>query len=403
MSDGSNHGNWTNRRRFLKSTAALAGAGLAAGCTGGGGSTPTPRVETRIVREEGGTVVKTVKVTAEPTPGLETFTNEAGFKVGANFDAVRELAAQEGSMTVYATIDREPFQKWIEATRDAYSDLSLNINHITGSGEPLWARWNSEYQSGNVAASIFISGSNVKNTWTASPPHTMPLNADIMPSFGAIEDKFKDTNNSFWIAIRQILGHVHFNTNTVSQGDASTWMDIVTDERWSGQNIGWDPTPNMFLMSWLHDTQGREFFEALRDQNPRWVDSHTDLARFTGAGEFPVAFTYTHKMGRFGGKLPIDFFRFDRAPSSISPAVISNKAPEPNTAILFINFLSSREGQSFIGGAGEYVPYRTDVEYAAWPPVWPPEGYEADVIAPDVDLQPTMDMWQDVMGDLISG
>ncbi|MDX1746873.1 MAG: twin-arginine translocation signal domain-containing protein, partial [Halobacteriales archaeon] len=268
MSDGSEHGDSTNRRRFLKTTAALAGAGLAAGCTGGGGGTPTPRVETRIVREEGGTVVKTVKVTAEPTPGLETFTNQEGRKVGANIDAVKALAEQEGSMTVYATIDREPFQKWIEATLDAYPDVPLNISHITGSGEPLWARWNSEYQSGNVSASIFISGSNVKNTWTADPPHTMQLNADLMPSFGEIDDKFKDTNNNYWIAIRQILGHVHYNTNMVSQSDASSWTDIVTDSRWSGQNIGWDPTPNMFLMSWLLDTQGREFFENLRDQNP---------------------------------------------------------------------------------------------------------------------------------------
>lgn len=47
----------------------LAGAtATVAGCTGGG-NTPTPReiVETRIVREEGGTVVKTVQVTPEET------------------------------------------------------------------------------------------------------------------------------------------------------------------------------------------------------------------------------------------------------------------------------------------------------------------------------------------------
>lgn len=49
-----------DRRTLLGGVAA--GAASVAGCTGGGG-TPTPRVETRIVEEEGRTVVKTVQVT----------------------------------------------------------------------------------------------------------------------------------------------------------------------------------------------------------------------------------------------------------------------------------------------------------------------------------------------------
>lgn len=62
----------TGRRKFL-TAAGVAATGLLTGCTGGGGRTPTARVETRIVREEGGTVVKTVRVTAEP---LEPFPAE---------------------------------------------------------------------------------------------------------------------------------------------------------------------------------------------------------------------------------------------------------------------------------------------------------------------------------------
>lgn len=54
-----------NRRKFLTGLASGAAASVA-GCTGGGdGSTPTPRVETRIVTEEGGTVIKTVEVTEQ--------------------------------------------------------------------------------------------------------------------------------------------------------------------------------------------------------------------------------------------------------------------------------------------------------------------------------------------------
>lgn len=74
----------SGRRTFLK-TAGVAATGLLAGCTGGGGSTPTPRVETRIVREEGGTVVRTVRVTAESFPS-EDITWIVPYSPGGGFD-----------------------------------------------------------------------------------------------------------------------------------------------------------------------------------------------------------------------------------------------------------------------------------------------------------------------------
>lgn len=58
-----------DRRTFLGGIATGATASIA-GC-GGGGNTPTPRVETVIVEEGGETVVKTVEVTPDtPTPAL---------------------------------------------------------------------------------------------------------------------------------------------------------------------------------------------------------------------------------------------------------------------------------------------------------------------------------------------
>lgn len=52
---------YLNRRRLLSGMAAGAAASLS-GCTGDGGGTPTPRevVKTKIVKEEGETVIKTV-------------------------------------------------------------------------------------------------------------------------------------------------------------------------------------------------------------------------------------------------------------------------------------------------------------------------------------------------------
>jgi len=365
----------TNRRRFLKTTGALSAVGVA-GCMGGG---------------SGGSGQGDLD-----TSGIETFENEAGNVVGSTFEGVKDLASQEnGEVTVYATIDREPFAKWVEGFKEKYPDVS--VNHITGGAGDLISRWDSEYKSGNVQADIFISN---QTTTAVGNGQTQKLDPEYMPSIAEIDDKYKHDENQ-WIGLRMKLGSMFYNTDEVSESDASSWTDLVTSDRWSDQKIGWDPTPNLALMGWFFETQGEEFFQNLKSQRPRFVDSHTDLARLVGAGEFPVSFTYTHKMGRFGNQLPIDYFKFDPMPGVISPAAINNKANLPNSALAFLNWLTSVDGQQTLGET-QYIPIREDAEYNGYPGVYPSDEYEVDTITPNYERrQQIEERWQEVMGDLL--
>lgn len=365
-----------NRRTFLKTASALSVVGMA-GCVGGSGGGSSGQGDL-------------------DTSGIETFENEAGNKVGATYEGVKELAAQEnGEMTVYATIDREPFSKWVEGFNEAYPDVG--VNHITGGAGDLISRWDSEYKSGNVQADLFISN---ETTTAVGNGQTQTLEPEYVPSIGEIQDKFKHDENE-WIGLRMKLGNIFYNTDELSESAADGWMDIVTDDRFSGQKIGWDPTPNLALMSWFFETQGEEFFRNLREQRPRFVDSHTDLARLVGAGEFPVSFTYTHKMGRFGNELPVDYFKFDPTPAVISPAAVNNKANLPNSALVFLNWLTSVEGQQTLGET-QYIPIREEAEYDGYPGVYPSDEYEVDTITPQYERrQETQEKWQDIMGDLL--
>lgn len=369
------------RRQFLQTAGAFAVASAAAGCTGsdggggggngGGGNNTTSR-------------------------GPKTFQNKAGVKVGATFEAVKELAREEKAATVYATIDRGPFQKWLKAFYNAHPEVK--IDHVTGGNEKLNSRWTSEYETNNVQGNLYIASTGIQSTWQND--QVMELNPDYMPSFGEAPAKFK-SDDGWWIATRQVLGNVFYNTNQVSADDAGSWTDVASKETWQGRKIGWDPTPNMFLMGWLRDNTDGDFFQHLHDANPRWVDSHTDLVRLCGAGEYPVAFSYTHKMGRFGDELPISYFKFDPTPAQISPLVISNKAPQPNTALLFANWLTSVEGQKAIGNT-QYIPFHPEAEYTGYPDVYPSDKYTVNVIPPTTDVKKVRKMWNNTMGDLIS-
>lgn len=385
-----------NRRRILKRGGALTIASLVAGCTGGndgsdGNSGDGSDGNSGSGNSGGGG--ETGKNTTGS--GMETFKNEAGKEVGATFDAVKELAKEEEGVTLYATIDKGPMKVLMDEFHKKYPDVG--VTHITGGSEDLRSRWDSEYRSGNVNAGISISN---RNAAIISSGQNMKLSGDFMPSYEALPDKFKGSDGN-WIGVRMRLGNIFYNTDEVSEDDVNTWMDIATNDRWSGQKIGWDPTPNMDLMWWLLDTQGREFFENLRDQRPRFVDSHSDLARFTGAGEFPVAFTYTHKMGEYGEELPVDYFKFDPTPGVVDPLVINNKAPSPNSAILFTNWLTSAAGQKKLGTT-QYIPAHPEAEYKGYPNLYPSDAYEVDTfISKPENREKASKMWQEVMSDFL--
>lgn len=83
MSDDTNgYSDVIDRRKFIK-LAGASGASALAGCTGGPEGTPTPKVETVIVEEEGETVVKTV-VKEEETPDPRTEVFDATHKGATN-------------------------------------------------------------------------------------------------------------------------------------------------------------------------------------------------------------------------------------------------------------------------------------------------------------------------------
>lgn len=377
--------NTVARRRFLRASGATILAAATAGCSGSSddGDASTPDETTTA----GG---------ATTTGGPNTLENQAGNEVGATLDDVEQLAREEGETTFYAVLDTESVEKVIEAFNQRYPDVT--VNHVTGGDAKLLSRWETEYKTDNVTADLLTVGvPRIAKVWENG--QAMKLSNGNVPSFGALPDKFKG-GNGYWLSIRQLLASVFYNTDAVSADAVDSYTDVVTDDRWSDQALGWDPTPDMGMMNWFWNRHDRSFFENLRDQTPRFVDSHTDLARLCGAGEFDICFTYTHKMGRFGDELPLDYFKLDTVPSGLSPTVVNNKAPNPNAAILFLNWLASAEGQSKLG-EGQYIPVHPEAEYTGYPGVFPSDEYEVDTFFTSMaDVQTMQDRWKEIMGDI---
>lgn len=391
------------RRSFLKATGTLVVSSAFAGCTGseddgGDGSGGADGADGGDGSGgDGGD--GTDGATTSDSP--ETFTNEAGVEIGADFETVKELAAEEDAITFYSAQDREPVETWSQALTEAHPEVELN--HVTGSGDDLLQRWNSEYKSDNVAADVFSAMGESPAIWKND--QAMELSADFMPAYGEVPDEFK-SDDDVWVTLRLHMASMVFNTEMVSQDAVSSYMEVVEDDRWADQNLGWDPTPNLYYMNWFYDNFGREFFTKLAEQRPRWVDSHTDLVRFGGAGEFPINFTYTFNIAKFPPDYPVDYFRkgIDTMPGVKAPIMLNNKAPNPNSAIVFLNWLISEEGQQTVGETA-YLPWHPDASFDGWPKSWdlyPSDDYDVDFMSVDQDFEEVRQVWDEELGHLLS-
>lgn len=379
------NGRGMNRRKLLKRTTGVLAASALAGCSGsndGNGSSNGDGSDGGS--SDGGDGGP--KTTKDSSP--ETFKNEAGVPVGANFEAVKQLAKEEDAAPGYITQDREAFQAWFKAFHEEYPDVT--IEGVTGGNEDMTSKFSTEYETDNVSGNFYTGGAS-SIAPLVNRGQTMELTAEYMPSFGKMSDNYKSSDGQ-WVTTDLLTGLVLYNTDMVSASDAEGWMDIVTKDKFADQNLGWDPTPILDLMWWLEDHNGKEFFENLSQQSPRFVDSHTDLARFCGSGEFGACFTFGHKLARFTD-LPLDFFRFPKAPAALNVAVLSAKAPQPNTSILFLDWLTSKAGQQVLGTT-PYVPFHTEAKYEPYPEIMPPDGFEYEGVMPsDVDYEATEKMF----------
>ena len=101
------------------------------------------------------------------------------------------------------------------------------------------------------------------------------------------------------------------------------------------------------------------------------------------AGEFPLVIAYAHTIHRYTSRgAPIDWVPLEPVPVQMNPIMLGAKAPHPNAAKLFIDFLLSEEGQKQLVEL-KRIPVRRGIQPN------PPRlfnGYKRVVVSPEGDM-----------------
>lgn len=171
------------------------------------------------------------------------------------------------------------------------------------------------------------------------------------PSRDAIPAGLKD-EEGYWAAlyVRQFV--LAYNTRLVAEKDApKDWPELLAP-KWKGK-LGMDQEETEWYAAlseyWGRD-KARKFLRALSAQTPSLHQGHTLIAKLTVAGEFPLSIAHGSRVEQLKGEgAPLDWVdTVDPVVTSPSVIALSARAPHPNAARLFVEYVLSHDGQKLM-------------------------------------------------------
>ena len=275
-----------------------------------------------------------------------------------------EAAKKEGKVVWYCSLAL-PISQKLSNTFNAKKLGVEAVLHRSGSGK-IYRRWLQEAKSGIFEADI-IHTSNIAHFVTLKkqgqiikyrPPGTDKFNPAFVEKEG------------YWTILRAFAYVISYNTKLVKKSDLpKSWLDLF-DPKWKGKIVNAHPGYSGAVsigMSTLVKRFGWEFMDKLAAQKPLIVQSAVDTPSYLGRGEALISSgsgTYNTFYAILKGEPVANIFPKEGAPFITSPQAILKKAPHPNAAKVFSDWLFSSEAQQIVANNGLHVGH-PEVKYPA--------------------------------------
>ncbi|MGE5816955.1 MAG: ABC transporter substrate-binding protein [Deltaproteobacteria bacterium] len=271
--------------------------------------------------------------------------------------ALEEGAKKEGKINLYGSIRDDEAQPIVEAFEKKYPGVKLD--YFRSSEDKLVSRILTEAkaQTHNFDVLITTIAAFLKSTGLAlkwSPPSASGINRDLLDPDGNTTPVYINTNV------------IQYNTKLVAKADVPKSYEDLTNPKWKGKLCLEDSDFEWFVG--LQNSMGKEkaldLFKRIAANQPALRNGHGLLSDLVVSGECPIAINnYGNQVSgaqKKGGAT--DFVAINPVITIVAPAVISKDAPHPNAAKLYVNWITSKEGQEFLVKNGGRIPVRTDVD-----------------------------------------
>jgi iron(III) transport system substrate-binding protein len=301
-----------------------------------------------------------------------------------------EGAKKEGEVVWYTTTALETSKKLADEFQKKYPFVRPVLFRTNNA--PLVSRVVSEARAGRHVWDFVGGGGEL---------YTPLMERKLFSAYRSPETNMMDSDlydkNGYWAAYTASTYVLGFNTRQVKKDEVpKTYQDLL-DPKWKGRKIAVDTSGGMLHA--LSTVWGRErataYFRQLAAQEPIPQEGNTLRAQLVAAGEFPLGFVLAHGTQLLVTKgAPTDWIALEPAVMRIVILALAAKAPHPNAARLFYDYIISKEGQEIIKSFNR-PPMRNDVE--ADPPRLI-KGYKRVTMFPETysDLEGTQKIYNEI-------
>jgi iron(III) transport system substrate-binding protein len=276
----------------------------------------------------------------------------------AQIDSLVDAAKEDGQLTYYTTMTLSQSKKLVDAFESKYPFIEVEL--FRSGGDALLNKIFTEHRGGRDVWDVLSGrGDMVLSLMEAKllahyrSPESNMIPADLVDREG------------YWTAFYVNPFVLGYNTNLVKKSEVPKTYEQLLDPRWKGKKISIDDSA-YGLLAGLIRAWGKEkavsYFRKLAAQEPVPIRGNTNRVQLTMAGEYALVIAYAPTIQRetsLGHSM--DWVPLEPVPVQVNPAMLAGKAPHPNAAKLFIDFILSKEGQEMLVGFRR-IPVREDVK-----------------------------------------
>jgi iron(III) transport system substrate-binding protein len=263
--------------------------------------------------------------------------------------------------------------------------FGISLEYVGGGSSQLAARLRLEQQAGASSIDVLLGGATTPATVLypekrIDPVRPLLLLPEVLehsrwktgkPWFMDPEDKYI---LRLFNTVREVL---HINTRHAQGSDFKSIRDLLRSE-WKGKISIGSPTgagsgSNTAAQFYLR--LGEDFVKRLYiDQKPAISRDSRQIADWLARGTYPISLNAReediHRLRDEG--LPVaTIYRLPDWPGAVTSGsgqvVIISKAPNPNAARVFINWISSKEGLQIYARANRAATTRSDIDESFLP------------------------------------
>ena len=175
--------------------------------------------------------------------------------------------------------------------------------------------------------------------------------------------KAKGKNGLYYLGDRETYNSLGFNTQLIAPTEAPRSLKDLLDPKWKGKMAIAGTSTGVRWVGSLLDNLGREYLEKIAVQEIRVQDmAAAALAGLVASGEVPLSptiFDANVTVAKQKGA-PIEWRALEPVVTTVGYSGMSAKAQSPHAALLFLDYVHSKEGQQGIMKGGLWSP-RDDI------------------------------------------